>query len=161
MRSIIIYAPFSKQSISNNFHYKCGLFSVKSIFSKVYFNWYEIQIWSTSKRSILNEVHFKEGPFPIMSISIFIMYGFFSSSMHQIQGNRARNNGINIIPIAFGDGTPAPILNSELALIGATASSYLRVNSDTELINLVNTLNTLICPSNVKNTSCQHPKCCH
>ncbi|KAK3794873.1 hypothetical protein RRG08_001023 [Elysia crispata] len=62
------------------------------------------------------------------------------------QASRARNSGVYVIPVGFGDGGSIPVSNLELSLLGANNAAFFTVMSDEELINLVDSINAIACP---------------
>ncbi|GFR73608.1 hypothetical protein ElyMa_002141500 [Elysia marginata] len=66
--------------------------------------------------------------------------------MDKPQASRARDNGVYVIPVAFSDGGRIPVSKLELSLLGANRNAYRTVRDDDDLINLVDSLNAVICP---------------
>ncbi|GFR73591.1 hypothetical protein ElyMa_002141000 [Elysia marginata] len=50
------------------------------------------------------------------------------------------------MPVAFGDGGTEQVTNLELSLLGANSNAFLRVNSDADLLSLVDDITAVVCP---------------
>ncbi|GFO18343.1 hypothetical protein PoB_004484800 [Plakobranchus ocellatus] len=69
------------------------------------------------------------------------------------QASRARDNGVYVMPVAFGnDGAPS-VSDLELSLLGANNAAFFKVNDDADLIGLVTSITAVVCPGRISTTS--------